>query len=60
MSMTIEPRARTRRVLLTALVLSLLVGCRGLDFGANPGKEVSKTDGQLTAYPSHLRDGSRE
>jgi hypothetical protein len=37
-----------------------MTGCRNLDFGDNPMKEVPKTDPQLTAFPSHLTNGATE
>lgn len=47
-------------VLAAAMMATLLAsGCGNLDLGDNPGREVSKTDSKLTAFPKHLLDGAQ-
>jgi len=47
-----------RLAIVCASVLLALTACSGIDFGDNPGPDVSKQVGPLTALPAHLRDGS--
>ena len=53
-------RSRIVRFGFAAAAIVLVAGCRNLDFGDNPGKDVPKTDPVLTAYPTHLRDGASQ
>ncbi len=46
--------------LLAACCLLATTACNGIDLGDNPGPDVSKQVGPLTALPAHLRDGSSE
>ncbi len=50
-------RTRLRAVFLAGLPLAL-AACSGIDLGDNPGPDVSKQVGPLTALPAHLRDKS--
>ena len=51
---------RTGLTVLCATALLALAACGGLNLGDNPGPDVPKQTGPLTALPAHLRDGSRE
>ena len=46
--------------LLTACCLLAAAACNGIDLGDNPGPDVSKQVGPLTALPAHLRNGGSE
>ena len=51
---------RAPLLLLVSLALLCLAGCAGVDLGDNPGPDVPKQRGPLTALPSHLKDGGSE
>ena len=38
----------------------MLAGCSGIDLGDNPGPDVAKQTGPLTAPPPHLKNGASE
>ncbi len=46
------------RAILAVGALLAMAACSGIDLGDNPGPDVSKQVGPLTALPAHLRDGS--
>ncbi len=48
-------RTRLRAVVFAGVSL-VLAACSGIDLGDNPGPDVSKQVGPLTALPAHLRD----
>ena len=51
-----------RRVtfVLAACCLLATAGCGGIDLGDNPGPDVPKQAGPLTALPAHLKNGASE
>jgi hypothetical protein len=53
-------KSRIGIAVLVAVALGALAGCSGLYLGDNPGRDVAKETGPLTALPAHLKDGSKE
>ncbi len=53
----------TMRLTLAALAFIAVIAtaaCNGVDLGDNPGPDVGKQTGPLTALPAHLKNGGSE